>query len=229
MAVRGRCGLFGSGKTYGMVQEAWHVRKKHPDVPVMTNLARLNLPGAPVQLLGDLGTEQEILDALVGFSGGYLLLDEVGVYLPSRRWNKMADALMNKWQQLRKDGVEMRWTCIVPSQVVKDLRDITFETAWCSSYRKVGFFIENWYSYTRIQEKKFFMYRNVSLLRSAEMRKVYDSMGKVDQLLPTLGQESMTPRLLQPLEPVPAADPPWVGTYQADPVPPWVRPTKQRA
>jgi len=183
MPVRGRTGLFGSGKTLGMVQEAYHVRERHPDVPVMTNLSRLALPGAPVFLLNELGTEAEIMDALVAFKNGYLLLDEVGVYLPSRRWNKMADVLMAKWQQMRKDGVEMRWTCIRPSQVVKDIRDITFETAWCESWRRLGFFTENWYSYTMVQDKKFFLYRNISLLRGKRMRAAYDSMGKVGSFL----------------------------------------------
>jgi len=182
VSIRGRTGLFGSGKTLGMVQEAMHVRERNPDVRVLTNLARLNLPGRPVELLGDAEDEAGQMRRLIEFENGYLLLDEVGVYLPARRWNRMADELMAKWQQMRKDGIELRWTCIRPAQVVKDLRDITWETAWCSSYRRIGFFVENWYSYTAVQDPRYFMYRNISLLRGAKMRAAYDSMGKVQQL-----------------------------------------------
>jgi len=183
VSIRGRTGLFGSGKTLGMVQEAYHVRERNPDVRILTNLGRLELPGRPVELLGDAEDESEQMRRLLAFEHGYLLLDEVGVYLPARRWNRMADDLMAKWQQMRKDGIEMRWTCIRPAQVVKDIRDITWETAWCSSYRRLGFFVENWYSYTAIQDARYFMYRNISLLRGAKMRAAYDSMGKVSQLV----------------------------------------------
>jgi len=192
MSIKGRTGLFGSGKTLGMVQEAYHVRERDPDVRILTNLSRLNLPGRPVELLGDAEDEAGQMRRLLAFEQGYLLLDEVGVYLPARRWNRMADDLMAKWQQMRKDGIEMRWTCIRPAQVVKDIRDITWETAWCSSYRRLGFFVENWYAYTAIQDPRFFMYRTISLLRGKKMRAAYDSMGKVHQLVSSRPTESAT-------------------------------------
>jgi len=210
VSIRGRTGLFGSGKTYGMVQELYHVRQKNPDVRVLTNLSRLNLPGRPVELLGDQEDEAAQMRTLLAFSDGYLALDEVGVYLPARRWARVADELMAKWQQMRKDKIELRWTCIRPQQVIKDLRDITWETAWCSSYRMLGFFVENWYSYTAVQDARYFMYRNISLLRGKRMREVYDSMGKVGGLLATGPSERAPSRPASP-PPTPLnAPPPYV-------------------
>jgi len=183
LAVRGYTGLFGSGKTLAMVREGYAARKRNPDVRVMTNLPRLELPGRPVENLNDCDSYEEVLQKMLAFKDGYLLLDEVGVYLPSRRWNKVADELMAKWQQSRKDQVEMRWTCIRPSQVVKDIRDITWETAWCSSYRMLGFFMVNWYSYTAVQQKAFFQYRYLIWLRAGLSSSLYDTMSKVDPFL----------------------------------------------
>jgi len=221
VSIRGRTGLFGSGKTLGMVQEAYHVRERNPDVRVLTNLGRLTLPGRPVELLGDAEDEAGQMRRLLAFEDGYLLLDEVGVYLPARRWNRMADELMAKWQQMRKDGIEMRWTCIRPAQVVKDIRDITWETAWCSSYRRLGFFVENWYAYTAIQDPRFFMYRNISLLRGAKMRAAYDSMGKVGQLVSARAAEGTATAADQRPGKPPPPPPSMV-------IPPYVSPTSFR-
>ena len=179
MTVEGYCGLFGSGKTYAMVMEAYNARQRNPEVPVMTNLGRLDLPGAPVTLLGGGQTMDAMMAALIAFSNGYLLLDEVGVFLPSRLWSKMPIELTWKWAQLRKDAVELRWTCIRPSNCVKDLRDITFETHWCSSWRRLGFFSLQHYSYTAVGDKRYYQSMSWKRFRPALAGRLYDTMGKV--------------------------------------------------
>jgi hypothetical protein len=162
-----------------MVMEVYNARRRNPDVPVMTNLERLDLPGAPVEFLLASDTLDEMLTKMAEFRNGYLLLDEVGVFLPSRVWNKMPVELSWKWQQLRKDGIELRWTCIRPANVVKDLRDITFETHWCSSARRFGFFIVAHYAYTAVGEKKYYQSRSLMRFRPGLSSKLYDTMGKV--------------------------------------------------
>lgn len=186
MSVKGYTGLFGSGKTYAMVHEAYRARRHDPDIRVLTNLPVLNLPGREVEHLRGDAPFPQIIEQLSEFNSGYLLLDEAGVYLPARRWSKMPDTLMDKWQQLRKDGVELRWTCITPGQVVKDLRDITWETAWCSSYVRIplfGFVSVNWYSYCKVGEKRYFQARNLVKFRKRRAGKLYDSWGKVNTIL----------------------------------------------
>ncbi len=179
MTVEGYCGLFGSGKTYAMVIEAYNARKRNPDLPIMTNLGRLDLPGAPCRLIGQGEPLQEMMQALVDFHDGYLLLDEVGVFLPARLWSKMPAELCWKWAQLRKDAVELRWTCIRPANAVKDLRDITFETHWCTSWRRFGFFVVKHYSYTSVLDKRYFQSQKWMRFRKGLAGRLYDTLGKV--------------------------------------------------
>ena len=179
MSVEGYCGLFGSGKTYAMVIEAYNARKRNPDVPIMTNLGRLDLPGAPCKLIGQGETLQQMMQNLVEFHDGYLLLDEVGVFLPARLWSKMPPELCWKWAQLRKDAVELRWTCIRPANAVKDLRDITFETHWCTSWRRLGFFLVKHYSYTSVLDKRYYEGQSWMRFRKGLAGRLYDTLGKV--------------------------------------------------
>lgn len=166
-----------------MVMEAERARRRNPELPVMTNLGRLDLTGAPCELLADSRDMQDALDRIADFKGGYLLLDEVGVYLPARVWNKMPAELGWKWQQLRKDGVELRWTCIRPANVVKDLRDITWETGWCTSMKRLGFFMVAWYSYCAVGDQKFYQARTFFRMNRATATRLYDTTGKVEGAL----------------------------------------------
>ena len=182
MTVKGYCGLFGSGKTYAAVMEIYGQRKRNNWLPVMTNLGRLNLPGVPVDYLsigeGEEGLE-EMWEKLRGFKQGILLLDEVGVFLPARLWNKIPVYLSQKWAQLRKDGVDLLWSCIRPSNAVKDLRDITFETYWCTSWQRFGFFVLTAYSYTSVGDKRYYQGRHMRWFRPGLAGRLYDTYGKV--------------------------------------------------
>jgi hypothetical protein len=179
MTVEGYCGLFGSGKTAAMVMEAYHARRRNPELPVMTNLGRLDLPGVPVSYLSVEDGLDAVVEALRAFHDGFLLLDEVGVFLPARLWNRLPVELSWKWAQLRKDAIQLRWTCIRPNNAVKDLRDITFCTHWCESYRRFGFFALKTFSYTAIGQKAYFEGRRFVRFRSSLFGKLYDTMGKV--------------------------------------------------
>ena len=75
MTVEAYCGLFGSGKTYAMVEEAYRARQRKPELPILTNLGRLDLPGAPVGLLSISDGLTAVTDKLAQFHDGYLLLD----------------------------------------------------------------------------------------------------------------------------------------------------------
>ncbi len=199
MTVEGYCGLFGSGKTLAMVMHAYKARQRNPDLPVMTNLGILNLPGAPVQFLQQARSQEQMFAMLNEFRccdgfgpegdlehretcngrGALLLLDEVGVYLPARAWAKMPGELVWKWQQLRKDGIDLLWTTIRPNNVVKDLRDITSETHWCTSWRRFGFFTLRHYAYTQVNDRTCYQGRSYLFFRPGLAGKLYNTMGKV--------------------------------------------------
>lgn len=173
-------GLFGSGKSAAMVMEAYRARRRDPEIRVMHNLSRLDLPGAPTESLAEARSLEDMLEMLAEFKGGYLLIDEAGVYLPARVWSRMPAELSWKWQQLRKDQVELRWTCIRPNNVVKDLRDITFETHWCESYKKLGFMRQRHYGYTAVNDPKYLRATTFHRFRPKLWGQLYDTLGKVE-------------------------------------------------
>jgi hypothetical protein len=155
------------------------IRKRYPDMPVMTNLSRLDLPGAPVETISvDEGLD-EMWDRMAGFREGKLFLDEVGVFLPSRMWAHIPLQLQAKWAQLRKDGIDLFTTAITISSMVKDLRDITWETNVCSSWQRFGFFIVRTYSGIRVGDKRFYQGSHFRPFRPGLAGKLYDTMGKV--------------------------------------------------
>jgi len=145
----------------------------------MTNLGVLNLPGAPVQFLSAEDGFDRMMTMMAGFKDGYLLLDEVGVFLPSRLWSRMPLDLSIKWAQLRKDGVQLRWTCPRPGNAVKDLREITFETHWCASMKRFGLMTQAHYEGVAVGDKKAFRSRTWQRFRPRLAGELYDTFGKV--------------------------------------------------
>jgi hypothetical protein len=98
----------------------------------------------------------------------------------------MPPELSWKWNQLRKDRVDLLWTCIRPANVVKDLRDITMETHWCETWQGVsklvpglGFFTQSTYSYTAVGDKRYFQTKSFRRFRPELAGQLYDTMGKV--------------------------------------------------
>ena len=213
MTIEGYTGMVGSGKTYAAVMETYRRRKRDPHMPVMTNLTRLDLPGDPVHYLWEHANDEAMFDAMARFNScecpsprdhearelfgdmrgcpqrpqATMLLDEVGVFLPARVWNRMPPELSRKWNQVRKDRIDLLWTCVRAPNVVKDLRDITMRTAWCESWKGVGalipglgFFTQTWYSYTAVGDKR---YREsgggLKRFRPGLASELYDTMGKV--------------------------------------------------
>jgi hypothetical protein len=200
--VRGWIGQMGSGKTYCAVMDCYARRKANPELPVMTNLSRLDLPGVPVQFL----SVDDGLDVMFGqmrdFREGIMLLDEVGIFLPSRMWAKVPLELSAKWAQLRKDGVDLMWTAIWVGSVVKDLREITMETTICTSWQRFGWFFMRTYSSTRVESKKFYQGMHIRIFRPGLAGRLYDTMGKV-KAPDWAGRSRLGPPAIQPAVDVP--------------------------
>jgi len=179
VTVRLWVGAMGSGKTLGAVMDLYGRRKRSPDLPIMTNLGRLDLPGIPVELISvEMGLD-EMFQAMLAFRQGVLLLDEAGVFLPSRMWHRVPLELSAKWAQLRKDGVDLYITALWTGSIVKDLREIVMQTTSCSSYRRFGFFVMTSYSGTMVGNKRFFETRAIRFFRPGLAGKLYDTLGKV--------------------------------------------------
>jgi len=131
--VEGYLGLPGAGKTYSMVHEVVHRRKRNPHLRVYSNMW-LDLPGD-----GDfiqLQDWEELLDA----RDGLVLLDEINLWMPSRAWAKLPGPLLWKWAQVRKSGLDVIWTAQHQARVDKLVRELTWMVYQMFSWRRLGFF-----------------------------------------------------------------------------------------
>lgn len=133
-SVEGYLGLPGSGKSFTMGYDAYQLRKRYPNMPVYTNIP-LTLPGnGPI-------IEMEDWEDLVNAENGLVILDEVNLWMPARVWAKVPGALLWKLAQVRKSGLKVLWTAQSHKRVDTVLRELTFHTHVCKSWKRLGFFL----------------------------------------------------------------------------------------
>lgn len=132
-SVEGYLGLPGSGKSFTMGADAYNLRQRYPGMPVFTNIP-LNLPGnGPIYEMND-------WEDLVNAENGLVILDEVNLWMPARVWAKVPAALLWKLAQVRKSGLKVLWTAQSHKRVDTVLRELTFHTHVCKSFKRLGFF-----------------------------------------------------------------------------------------
>ncbi|GAB6174417.1 hypothetical protein JCM15765_38950 [Paradesulfitobacterium aromaticivorans] len=132
-SVEGYLGLPGSGKSYTMGADAYILRERFPMMPVYTNI-ELNLPGnGPIYVMDD-------WEDLVNAENGLVILDEVNLWIQARVWAKVPGALLWKRAQVRKSGLKVLWTAQSHKRVDTVLRELTFHTHVCKSWKRLGFF-----------------------------------------------------------------------------------------
>lgn len=124
--IVGRVGLIGNGKTYLHARDALATAKRRRAVFLSNIWTRGSVPAAAylgdpggvdrVQLaVGDDGFDlaelEELLDAARGAGrGAVLFIDEVGVLMPARFWQKFPVALMYRFSQSRKLRLDVYYT-----------------------------------------------------------------------------------------------------------------------
>lgn len=119
-------GVPGSGKTAGMVRDAvmnyrQSVLKKAP-LTIYTNMCSLLIPGM-VFLNG--------YEDLQRINKGIVLIDEVGVYMPSRLWASVPREVLSALVQSRHNSLDLYYTAQFFEQVDKILREITSVEVRC--------------------------------------------------------------------------------------------------
>jgi len=100
MALWMFCGLQGSGKTYGMLKAVLERFKRKP-CNVYTNIESVKIPEA----IYFCDVEQ-----MVDFADGLILLDEVGIVMPSQFWHEVGRDLLVRICQMRHDGLDLYYT-----------------------------------------------------------------------------------------------------------------------
>lgn len=135
MPVHGFIGGWGTGKTYAAVLEARRYAKKY-HVPIVSNL-ELRYPEKDGITVIVRDSIEEIMDS----HDCILLLDEIGVLMPSRFYGKLLAQTAFRWAQLRKYRVyEVLWTTQSLARVDTLVRELTWDFTEMRSYRLMGFF-----------------------------------------------------------------------------------------
>lgn len=117
-------GAFGAGKTCSMVNDAYGLAKKYPQLHILTNLQLMNFPAGTVIL--PLRTPQDILNAP---EETLVLLDEIGTIFNSRDFASSKESvpkiLFQHLCQCRKRRMMIYATTQRWNFLDKQLRDIT--------------------------------------------------------------------------------------------------------
>lgn len=122
--VVGYVGKWGTGKTLVLALDGLAALRAGQDVyatfhlrdPLTGREAHYVDPGAGV-------------DALYGVRDGVLLIDEVNVVFPSRKWQSAPTDMLYLWAQGRKRSVAVRWTSQTERRVDTVIREVTHEVA----------------------------------------------------------------------------------------------------
>lgn len=123
--IRAYIGGLGSGKSYSMVVDAVkNFRSRQPQV--FCNMAGLKCPEA---------IYIEALNDLPWVASGLCLLDEMGIFMSSRAWQKTPLEVLQAFALGRKNGLDMYWSAHTMERVDAAVREITAEIVHC---KRVG-------------------------------------------------------------------------------------------
>lgn len=124
-------GRFGSSKTSSMVQLAYKLAKKYPQLHILTNIRLENFPKHTK--IFELKTAQDILKAP---QSTLVLIDEIGTIFNSRDFNTSKTAvpktLFQHLCQCRKRNMMIYATVQRYNLLDKQIRDITADVTTCS-------------------------------------------------------------------------------------------------
>lgn len=126
-------GRFGAGKTSAMVQRAYNLAKKYPQLTILTNMKLTNFPSAT--RIVELKTAHDILNSNVNT---LVLIDEIGTIFNSRDFNSGKTAvpkvLFQHLCQCRHRKMMILATVQRFNLLDKQIRDITADVTYCTSY-----------------------------------------------------------------------------------------------
>lgn len=117
-------GRQGYGKTIAMVEYLERMRKRYPDVMILTNFGYVN----ETQPFSDWKDFYEIRN---GKKGVIFAIDEIQNEYNSNKWKEFPESLLSEITQQRKQKVKIIVSTQVYTRMVKPLREQTFEVVDC--------------------------------------------------------------------------------------------------
>lgn len=136
MPVHGYVGGWGTGKSYAAVVDARKACLRYR-VPLVTNL-EIRYPESDGIEVITVESIEDIMDA----QNCVILIDEIGIMMPSRFFAKVMAKTAFRWAQLRKFRVfEVFWTSQSIARVDTLVRELTWDVCEMRSFRILGFFL----------------------------------------------------------------------------------------
>lgn len=118
------CGRQGYGKTIGMVEYLERMRKKYPNVMILTNFGYVH----EARPMSDWKDFYEVRN---GRDGVIFAIDEIQNEYNSTKWKEFPESLLSEITQQRKQKVKIICSSQVYTRVVKPLREQTFNVVEC--------------------------------------------------------------------------------------------------
>lgn len=172
-------GMPGSGKTYGLAQQAQRAMRR--GVPVFTN-AGFDVVGAQT-----FTSFQEFCDVIASDQEVVVCFDELPLYFNSRKWQEFPDAVMYYLTQIRKCRARLYYSAIHEQMVDVNVRRLTFWYWHCRALSgrtlKRALFPPE--EFRRAQQRA---YRREFVRVRESVTQLYDTMGRVSIGAKSLGR-----------------------------------------
>lgn len=176
------CGKQGAGKTTAMVEYLERMRKKYPEVLILTNF---NYANQDYPLL----SFEDLLEFKNGDKGIIFAIDELQNEFDSTRWNDFPEFLLSQITQQRKQRIKIVGTTQVFTRVVKQIREQTFEVVECITLAGRWTFTKAFDAYEynnfidqpdRIRKLKRLYRKN--FVQDDDLRKLFNSYDVIDKI-----------------------------------------------
>lgn len=173
-------GLFGKGKTISMVETAYNIAKRYPQVKIYSNIKLMGFP-EHTEIIRLINYHQIIESP----GDSLFLIDEISTLFQSRNWSNFPMPLLSQLLQVRKNKKMILATAQRFAHVDKLIRDVTYSVIDCDCRSKRWNFC-SWYIAEDWEAKNPMVipqpYDVTSFVQSDKLRSMYDTYELIDNL-----------------------------------------------
>lgn len=177
------CGRQGAGKTIAMVEYLERMRKRYPEIIIVTNFGY-------IYETYSMTNWEDIFTIRNGELGVIFAIDEIQNEYNSNAWKTFPEGLLSEITQQRKQKIKIVSTSQVFTRVVKQLREQTFEVVECRTLAgrwtfTKAFDAEEYNAVIDNPEKKDRLHRlyRKNFVQDKKIRNLYDSYSKIERMV----------------------------------------------
>ncbi|MFT8323692.1 MAG: hypothetical protein ABF649_22920 [Bacillus sp. (in: firmicutes)] len=176
------CGRQGYGKTVAMVEYLERMRKKYPNVKIVTNFGYVHQTHAMIDW-------KDFYEIRNGRDGVIFAIDEIQNEYNSTKWKEFPESLLSEITQQRKQKVKIICSSQVYTRVVKPLREQTFNVVECRTLAERWTFLRSFdaleYEAVHTQpilKNKLKRQWRKNFVQDIKLRELYDTEEKVARM-----------------------------------------------